>query len=1006
MIFSQDNISSIIIEGKEYNIQSIPFIGNKDDWDTKSDYIPKAGELVIYTPDKDNDNYRIKIGDGTTKITELVLNYIETAAEREGLINLIEINTNKIQDNAEIVDNLIVNFQNITEEISEIKQEYIKEVQKAEGSIISVDDSGDLPLRDLTLYGKTTQNGTPTPEAPVELVTAGSSGAINVSVCGKNLSDPQEYVKTKTKSTLTKNEDGSYTLASTEAESYVGVKLGTFVMKAGVPYTISFDLISHTNGLGSSLMCGFRRTSDSGFISASYAKNPSRVSVTRTVDVDTKVYGCICCTQSTADTGEVTFKDVQIEVGDIATVYEHYKEAQTLTVSTPNGLPGIPVSSGGNYTDENGQQWLCDEIDFAKGKYIQRICTITPQKVISSFLSTSTGLRIGRVTEKNSTITPVNNDTIGAVLCDSLPVISANNQWKSQQSTIAVSVSDGCVMVCFEDVTTADDLNAILAEKNITVLYAIATPIETALSAEELAAYAALHTNKLNTTVYNDASADMTIEYHIPNSAVPMTYGAANSGSVLGVDEHGCVVPKNLRTNDVNGLKDNLDQKADITQYVSGEVISVENAAHVPLNGLKLYGKTTQAGTPTTEAPVELVTVGSSGSISTTIKGKNLLQDTRTSKADEVSNGVTFVTNADGTITVNGTNNSSTERSILKFTITDKWLFLPAGTYTAYAGFPDHDTGYLQLSFGDKNGSSNDTVVHAYETPKTFTINKPQWAWVALCVKAGATVDNLVLKPQIEAGAIATEYEPYMTPQVLTVSTPNGLPGIPVSSGGNYTDANGQQWICDEIDFGRGVYVQRIKTMVFDGDESLGSEIVTVSGKTYFRLRYKVNDHDPAYRWDVRSDYFKTLNNKVDYGSVSITSSSYLSLYLSESMQNYDVTQGNAWLAENPVTVQYILATPIETAMSAEEMKVYANLHTNKPNTTVYTDSSAYIEMNYYTPSTAVQMVHSPADEGKVLSIDQHGCVVLTDLATQIARIESQLAYMAIMTGNEEMLEV
>lgn len=53
--------------------------------------------------------------------------------------------------------------------------------------------------------------------------------------------------------------------------------------------------------------------------------------------------------------------------------------------------------------------------------------------------------------------------------------------------------------------------------------------------------------------------------------------------------------------------------------------------------------------------------------------------------------------------------------------------------------------------------------------------------------------------------------------QALTVSTPNGLLGIPVDSGGNYTDSTGQQWICDEIDFGRGVYVQRIGRATFDG---------------------------------------------------------------------------------------------------------------------------------------------------------------------------------------------
>ena len=51
---------------------------------------------------------------------------------------------------------------------------------------------------------------------------------------------------------------------------------------------------------------------------------------------------------------------------------EEYKK-QTLTLKTPNGLPGIPVSTGGNYTDSNGQQWVCDEIDLARGKYVQRV---------------------------------------------------------------------------------------------------------------------------------------------------------------------------------------------------------------------------------------------------------------------------------------------------------------------------------------------------------------------------------------------------------------------------------------------------------------------------------------------------------------------------------------------------------------------------------------------------------------------------------------------------------
>ena len=37
-------------------------------------------------------------------------------------------------------------------------------------------------------------------------------------------------------------------------------------------------------------------------------------------------------------------------------------QSQSLTLATPNGLPGVPVSKDGNYTDSNGQQWVCDEM--------------------------------------------------------------------------------------------------------------------------------------------------------------------------------------------------------------------------------------------------------------------------------------------------------------------------------------------------------------------------------------------------------------------------------------------------------------------------------------------------------------------------------------------------------------------------------------------------------------------------------------------------------------------
>lgn len=60
--------------------------------------------------------------------------------------------------------------------------------------------------------------------------------------------------------------------------------------------------------------------------------------------------------------------------------------------------------------------------------------------------------------------------------------------------------------------------------------------------------------------------------------------------------------------------------------------------------------------------------------------------------------------------------------------------------------------------------------------------------------------------------------------KTITLQTPNGLPGIPVASGGNYTDPQGQQWVCDEVDLERGVRVQRVDKGAFDSTKALAEQ--------------------------------------------------------------------------------------------------------------------------------------------------------------------------------------
>ena len=64
-------------------------------------------------------------------------------------------------------------------------------------------------------------------------------------------------------------------------------------------------------------------------------------------------------------------------------------------------------------------------------------------------------------------------------------------------------------------ITTADELNAFLNSLGFPLVFAgqLATPIETDLPAEEIAAYKALHTYSPATTVSNDAGAWMKVGY-------------------------------------------------------------------------------------------------------------------------------------------------------------------------------------------------------------------------------------------------------------------------------------------------------------------------------------------------------------------------------------------------------------------------------------------------------------------------------------------------------------
>ena len=175
------------------------------------------------------------------------------------------------------------------------------------------------------------------------------------------------------------------------------------------------------------------------------------------------------------------------------------------TLLLPYTLHGIPVTSGGNYTDANGQQWICDEIDLANGVRIKRL-----EKVDIGTLEWQVDTDNGRFVT-NSLSTKLKRAVRLTPLMSSIGYDCKSGGESFVKWDYAIYVGGTSFYIHDTSCTTLEELTAKVSGEM--VVYPLGTPIETPLSEAELAAFAAMRTNRGSTTVSNDASAHMEIEY-------------------------------------------------------------------------------------------------------------------------------------------------------------------------------------------------------------------------------------------------------------------------------------------------------------------------------------------------------------------------------------------------------------------------------------------------------------------------------------------------------------
>ena len=180
-----------------------------------------------------------------------------------------------------------------------------------------------------------------------------------------------------------------------------------------------------------------------------------------------------------------------VSAGDGGTVLVTLSDGanNSQTLQTPNALPGIPVASSGNYTDESGQHWVCDEVDLTRGVRVQRITKI---KLTSSMKWMKAGNNVDRYfctfdgidaagTFCTHFSAAINGETVGGIATSSSNIIGFAYAEKGT--------------------TTVSDFEQFLNENDVFVYTALAAPVETALSAAEIAAYKALTTYAPTTVI-------------------------------------------------------------------------------------------------------------------------------------------------------------------------------------------------------------------------------------------------------------------------------------------------------------------------------------------------------------------------------------------------------------------------------------------------------------------------------------------------------------------------
>ena len=225
----------------------------------------------------------------------------------------------------------------------------------------------------------------------------------------------------------------------------------------------------------------------------------------------------------------------------------------------------------------------------------------------------------------------------------------------------------------------------------------------------------------------------------------------------------------------------------------------------------------------------------------------------------------------------------------------------------------------------------------------------------------------------------------------ITAAITSSLPlcGIPVASGGNYTDSTGQMWVCDELVYnadGTGKIIKHVEKIVFSGGdaEQWIQPNINAEFTNDFRIQLKLQNTLAAKLSTIKTEL---ICSRLPF-NYSIWSSDILGCHIaqngdfvlrmpSSAVGGTDAAAFKTWLASNQITLFYQLAEPQEVSLTTAEMSALRSLQTFEGLTNISNSADAEMSVKYCTNKTLAEYV-KPLINGLQAQIDTLSAAILS----------------------------